>query len=106
MGQIQERFIHFVEIIGLTKQDIEKRIGVSNGFVGKIVAGKTSFSVDVLENILTAFPTLSPTWLTKGEGDMFLNHKKEPDKPDLEARIKELEKKYEALAKNAGASVV
>ena len=72
MGQIQERFALFVEKSGYTKQFIEKKLGLSNGYVGKIVAGKSSFSVEILENIIATFSELNPMWLVVGEGDIFL----------------------------------
>ncbi len=95
MGQIQERFALFVEKSGYTKQYIEKKLGLSNGYVGKIVAGRSSMSVDILENIIAIFSELNPVWLTIGEGEMLVSKKQISEQPQnidalIEKRLDEI----------------
>lgn len=45
-------------------------VGLSNGAIGKALKGMI-LGIDKLENVLTVFPDLNPTWLMTGKGDMF-----------------------------------
>jgi transcriptional regulator with XRE-family HTH domain len=93
MLSIKERFALFVDKSRIPKTEIEKKIGVSNGFVGKIVNGKSSFSVDILERIITEFPNLNPLWLVEGSGQMFREQEimKEENLEELiERKVKEI----------------
>jgi hypothetical protein len=93
MLNIKERFALFVEKSRIPKTEIEKKIGVSNGFVGKIVAGKSSFSVDILERIIVEFPNLNPLWLVEGSGQMFREQESVKDEnleELIERKVKEI----------------
>ena len=114
MGQIQGRFAFFVEKSGYTKQHIEKKLGLSNGYIGKIVTGKVSFGVDILEKIMATFTELNPVWLTTGGGEMFvhtvrvstppLTNEAKPSTTELEALIEKiLHKKLDELLQKRGA---
>jgi transcriptional regulator with XRE-family HTH domain len=96
MGQIQERFVLFVEKIDIPKYEISKMIGVSPSLVGKITKGDNAFSVNILEKILEVFPRLNPMWLLRGEGTMYLPETVEQPAQALPTDIEKLiEKKIQ-----------
>ena len=65
-----ERFFYFLEKKGLKHTPIEKEIGLSNGYLGKMKARKASIGSDVIEKIVSMFPDLNTDWLITGKGDM------------------------------------
>jgi len=114
MEHIQEIFALFIEKIPLNKSEIDKKLGISNGYTGKIVTGKVSFGVDILEKIMATFTELNPVWLTTGGGEMFvhtvrvstppLTNEAKPSTTELEALIEKiLHKKLDELLQKRGA---
>lgn len=65
-----ERLKQFIDAKGLTNKSFEQMVGLSNGAIGKALKGMI-LGIDKLENVLTVFPDLNPTWLMTGKGDMF-----------------------------------
>lgn len=64
---IIERIFLFAETQGIAVSAIEKKSGISNGFLKKI---KYSPSNHKCEDILNAFPELNRNWLLTGKGVM------------------------------------
>jgi len=65
-----ERFIEYLTFKGLKPTHIEKTLGFSNGYLGKMRNNKASIGSDVLEKILYSFPDINSEWLLTGRGDM------------------------------------
>lgn len=47
---------------------VEKRIGLSTGYLSKQVSNLASIGSDILEKIFQAYPNLNPGWLLTGQG--------------------------------------
>ncbi len=65
-----ERTKHFLDHIGLTEREFNRRTGFSNGLLSGAVKKGRALGSDKLESILRAFPELDPEWLLTGEGPM------------------------------------
>lgn len=65
-----ERFFYYLENEGLKHTPIEKKLGLSNGYLGKMRDRNASIGSDVMEKIVSYFPDLSPEWLLTGNGPM------------------------------------
>ena len=64
---IKERTIEFVNYLGITMKDFERKCYLSSGYVTSMRKG---FGEQKLNNVLTAFPQLNRDWLLYGEGEM------------------------------------
>ena len=66
-----------VRIAALIKQEklsygqFAEKVGMSNSNVSHLVGGRNKPSLDLVENILSAFPKLNPDWLISGKEPMY-----------------------------------
>lgn len=67
MSTVKERLLLFLKHKHLSQAKFEKLCNLSNGYVNNMRKG---FSVDKLQNVVSAFPELNREWLVYGEGDM------------------------------------
>jgi hypothetical protein len=67
---IPQRIALFVDTLGISKQRLEIKLGLSNGLLGKIIKFENSFRIDLLDKMLKLYPNLSAEWLLRGEGEM------------------------------------
>lgn len=71
-----ERLFVFFEEKGLKHTPLEKELGLTNGYLGKMRDRKGSIGSDILETIFSKFPELNPDWLITGRGLMLYNQSK------------------------------
>lgn len=64
---VKHRIMLFLESKRMSQSRFEKKAGLSNGYVNKLLK---SPSVQKMEQIVGAFPDLNPQWLLTGEGEM------------------------------------
>lgn len=109
-----ERLFTFFENNGLKHTPMERELGLTNGYLGKMRDRKGSIGSDILETIFCKFPDLNPDWLLTGRGSML--REKQPvaqrtsvpvisDSGEASAYYKMFEKKDEenkALLKEMG----
>lgn len=67
MNGVKDRIKLFAKQIGMTIQDFEKSISVSNGYVNSI---SKSIGIDKIELILEKYPNLNIEWVLIGKGEM------------------------------------
>lgn len=65
-----ERFFYFLDNQGLKHTPIEKELGFSNGYLGKMKSRNASIGSDVIEKIVSYFPDLNVEWLIMGKKPM------------------------------------
>jgi len=70
-----ERFYSYIKEKGLKPTPLERDLGLSNGYIGKMLKRKSSIGSDVLEKIVYHFPDLNPNWLLSGKGEMIIKTK-------------------------------
>lgn len=67
---ILQRLKQYIDAKGLTIASFEKSIGMSNASFGKSLKKNGGIGTDKLENILSVYSDINPTWLLTGEGEM------------------------------------
>lgn len=67
---IIERIKEYLDYKGISIAAFERSIGMSNASFGKSLKNKGAIGTDKLENILTAYKDIAPSWLLTGEGPM------------------------------------
>jgi len=77
----------FCKALKIKQNVLAQRIGVSPGFVSRVITGQEEMTGKVLFKLSENFEQLNIDWLLKGDGEMFLGG---------------LEKKYEELPDSGG----
>lgn len=67
MNGVKDRIKLFIKKLGVTIQDFEKSISVSNGYVNSI---SKSIGIDKIGLILEKYPNLNIEWVLIGKGEM------------------------------------
>lgn len=67
---IVKRLKEYIDYKGISVAAFERSIGMSNASFGKSLKNNGAIGTDKLENILSEYPDISPTWLLTGEGEM------------------------------------
>lgn len=68
-----ERLFMFFEAQGLKHTPVEKELGLTNGYLGKMRNRNGSIGSDILETIFCKFQELNPNWVLTGRGSMLIN---------------------------------
>jgi SOS-response transcriptional repressor LexA len=69
-NNISDRVHKILKFNNLSFYSAEKKLGIGNGILGKIVNKGMSPSYDVLAKMLSFFPEIDANWLLLGEGKM------------------------------------
>jgi hypothetical protein len=86
LSNIKERILNLVKTKGISYETFFPQIGMTYAsFKGN--AKKTPLNSDAIENILTMFPDVNPTWLLTGEGEMIESNKTVDYRIDIEIQI-------------------
>lgn len=70
MCNIPSRIKDYLNFKCISNAAFEKSLGMSNGSFGKQLRTNGAIGSDKLENILMAYPDISPEWLLTGKGEM------------------------------------
>ena len=70
-----ERFFEYLEYKELKHTPVEKELGLSNGYLGKMLSRKGTIGDETLQKIFSFFPTLNIVWLMTGKGEMELSER-------------------------------
>lgn len=64
---MKSRILEFISYLGVTNKEFERRCGMSNGYINSMRKG---LGVNMIENVLSAYPELNRIWLITGQGEM------------------------------------
>lgn len=67
------RLERLMESLNITQTSLAQTIGISQGYVSQLAAGKRNISRRVLHFITNNYPLVNVRWLLTGEGEMFLD---------------------------------
>ncbi|MDQ2769330.1 MAG: helix-turn-helix domain-containing protein, partial [Bacteroidota bacterium] len=68
----KDRVNELITSLGMSKNKFAKQIGTSSAMISKVTTQEINFGVELAEKIISTFPSVSPTWLLTGIGEMML----------------------------------
>jgi hypothetical protein len=68
------RLYKYIDYKGIKAIPFEKKVGLSNGYLGKQLKREADLGEGILIKIIENCPDLSPEWLLIGEGSMLKNN--------------------------------
>lgn len=98
---ILERIKAYIDYKGIKVAPFEKSIGMSNASFGKSLKNNGSIGTDKLENILSVYSDINPTWLLTGEGSMLKSTTTSVDRVPLSSPIEPSQSKKSEKTSNA-----
>lgn len=75
--KISERFTTIIDVLGMNNNSFALSLGKSPSNIKPIIDGKIKPGWDMLELIFYKYPHINPTWLMKGEGQIFTDQNNE-----------------------------
>ena len=101
-SSINDRIGLLVKELKLSTHAFSKSIGKSSSGISVIIEGRGKPSFEVMDAICETYPNVNPTWLLRGEGEMFVQAETLPMRtaPDqyLTDHVKQLEESFKRLA--------
>lgn len=100
---INTRIKELIAYLKTSNNAFAKSISKTSTTINQITMGKSKPGFEVLEAICETYPAVNPTWLLRGEGEMYLtsesvsNIEKAPDQY-LQDHVKQLESSFTQLA--------
>lgn len=74
MKTIGQRLSLFIERLGISKNEFARQVGISSSVISNITSQDVSFRIDILQKIMSKYPTLNIEWLLTNMGDMILEN--------------------------------
>lgn len=78
---VLQRINELIDSYKLSKNAFANKINMEQTTVNNQLIGKRSVSIDLILNILLAFPEISSEWLLRGEGEMIKGSSVVKEKP-------------------------
>ncbi|MHA1912089.1 MAG: hypothetical protein ACTSYA_10365 [Candidatus Kariarchaeaceae archaeon] len=72
-----DRIKQFIDSQAISLNSFDKKIGASNGYIGKQISKSASIGSDIIEKIISTYTDLNPHWLLTGEGPMLKDDQNE-----------------------------
>lgn len=91
MDEINRRVVDFFAQTGKSKTEFATGLGVSPSIMSHVSSGRNKVGLELIQNILTAYPEVSAQWLLTGRGKMFTE--------DNQQSLGQLKEDYVVLAK-------
>lgn len=67
---MKDRIIQIMEKEGITAGKFAQQIGTQPSVISHIINGRNKPSMEIIQKILSSFPTINPDWLILGVGSM------------------------------------
>lgn len=65
-----DRIFEYIDYKGVNKSELERKVGISNGYLAKQRQRKADIGEGIMNSVLDNCPDIDPTWLLTGEGNM------------------------------------
>ncbi len=72
---LENRILEVFNQSNLSRQEFANKLNISNAVLSHISSGRNKASLDLVLNLLNAFPHINPEWLILGKGDMLISNK-------------------------------
>lgn len=83
-----KRIYQYIDSKGIKAVPFEKKIGLSNGYLGKQLSRNADLGEGILMRVIENCPDINPEWLLTGNGEM-LKNEEENEFSDKEIMSKE-----------------
>lgn len=93
---LENRILEVFNQSNLSRQDFANKLNISNAVLSHISSGRNKASLDLVLNLLNAFPQISPEWLIMGKGEMNISNKEN----EMERFKIQLNQKIETLIRS------
>lgn len=93
------RIAQIIRAEKLSNNAFAKSIGKTSSTINQIVAGRNKPGFEILDAICDAYPNLNPTWLLRGEGEMWKGKAQEQVKDEnyLQEYLSKLEDQFKRV---------
>lgn len=68
----KERINQLIDALGLSKNKFAKAVGTSSAVISNITTANVNYGIELAEKIISTFPSVNPSWLLSGIGEMML----------------------------------
>lgn len=68
----KDRINELITALGLSKNKFAKALGSSSAVISKITTTDVNYGIELAERIISTFPSVNPSWLLSGNGEMML----------------------------------
>jgi transcriptional regulator with XRE-family HTH domain len=82
---MKDQLIRLMTHLGITATRFADEIGVQRSSISHILSGRNKPSYDFILKIIEKYPSLNPSWLLTGKGNMFTEYGKEDDRQEKDA---------------------
>lgn len=86
---ISQRFEALIKALKMNNNSFAKSIGISTTAITRVTNGENEPGFKLLTSTLETYPQINPSWLLRGEGDMFKETEKVAVEPTLWQTLKE-----------------
>ncbi len=106
MDAINKRVVDFYEQTGKSKREFATGLGVSPSIMSHVSSGRNKVGLELIQKIITAYPTVSAQWLLSGKGTMYAEdngHKIaniEQELTDLRVEMTDISNKLSVFKRN------
>ena len=95
------RLKHLIKALNLNQPSFAKSLAMTQPNISRMISGRSSISVEVLNRITDRYKQVNLHWLLTGEGAMFLGAepeiKEDTIPPKSKGRLEELEERVERV---------
>ncbi|MBL8001166.1 MAG: helix-turn-helix transcriptional regulator [Flavobacteriales bacterium] len=71
MPDLNQRFVHVMERLGLSGYALSKALGTSEAVISNIRNGKNPPNILLVQDLLNKYEEVDPVWLLTGQGKVF-----------------------------------
>lgn len=96
----KDRLATIMQKEGINARQFAERVGIQPATMSNILNGRNNPSLDVLQRVIYAFPTISPEWMFVGNGSMYRSIDGQPTLFDMEINAKEPQQSDETAARD------
>ena len=80
---MQDKIQDILKNENITQAKLAEILGIQASAISHLLSGRNKASMDVVQKILKAFPSINPDWLILGEGEMYRNSSEPPKNQNI-----------------------
>ncbi len=101
MDELNKRVLSVMEAMKLSKSSFALALDISLPVLTHISSGRNKPGLELIQKVLSNFPSISPDWLVLGKGNMYREQQKSIDLSMELTALQDLNKKIPQMASSA-----